>query len=145
MFTRLRTLSLTDKKLTLRFVTHTFVVRHHPSNIYLTSMSFDNVPRPLPFFTAVLLPCIILNVNQGPNNGGGLGTRLLTTSFTIKDACCLVLQSTPNHLGTYNFQHHMWGRVWDTVDCRLQSDCSIDIQMFCEAFSDLSFFACKGP
>ena len=48
----------------------------------------------------------------------------------------------------------MWRMVWDTVDCRLQSDCSIDIQMFdcsidiqmfCEALSDLSFFVCKGP
>ena len=34
------------------------------------------VLRPSPFFTALPLPCIIMNVNQRTKNGGGLGTTL---------------------------------------------------------------------
>ena len=44
------------------------------------------VPRPSPFFAALPLPCIILNVNRRTKNGGGPGTRLSVTSVLL--LCC---------------------------------------------------------
>ena len=42
------------------------------------------VPRLSPFFTALPLPCSILNANRRAKNGGGLGTRLLHIHIALK-------------------------------------------------------------
>lgn len=73
-----RVLNFTSKKLlALRFIAHKFVVMQAPSPyIHLTFTSHGKyILRPSPFFSVLLLLCIILIANRKAKTGG-LGTRL---------------------------------------------------------------------
>ena len=65
-------LKLTGKE--LAFELSSYMVS--PPYVHFVSTHVINQPRPSLFFTALLLPCIILNTNQRTKNGGGLGARL---------------------------------------------------------------------
>ena len=61
--------------------TYIFEYRPLPPYVHLMSTHVMNAPRPSLFFTD-LLPCIIVNTDEG-KNGGGLGMRLTFTQNVI--------------------------------------------------------------
>ena len=58
-------LVLNGKKLAFKFATYIFEYQPLPPYVYLTSTHVMNAPRPSPFFTSLLLPCIIVNCGYG--------------------------------------------------------------------------------
>ena len=61
---------------------HTFLVWNHPPYVHLVSRHIIRVPRPFPwFFTALPLPCVIMNENQ--NMGRPRNETSIPLSFRV--------------------------------------------------------------